>query len=217
MSHLSTVQKHTQNYLIPWHTVCVDMMGPWTIPNPSKKRTKAFTKTTSPLPIKDIMIFSIIDPSTNFIELQVVASKHSNLIACTFDRLWLCHYPRSVKSICDSGSEFTGFEFQEIFYSYGIKGSCITVNNPQANSILERAHKTIGNQRRTLKIHELSLQKLDDVQSSLLDPVKCDKSQKKTIWLLTQNCYQRSHKRNKRTSVARDKGNCNTIQELQVT
>jgi RNase H-like domain found in reverse transcriptase/Reverse transcriptase (RNA-dependent DNA polymerase)/Integrase zinc binding domain len=170
-------KKNTQQYgllptkiqsVIPWHTVCVDMMGPWTIPTISNKANKT-TKTHS---IKSILIFTAIDPSTNFIELQVVANKHSNLIARTFDRLWLCRYPRPMKCIHDSGTEFTGFEFQELLSSYGIQSAAITVANPQSNSILERAHQTIGNQLRSLKVHEIELETLDDVQSNLIDPVK---------------------------------------------
>jgi hypothetical protein len=35
------------------------------------------------------------------------------------------------------------------------------------------------------------------------------------IWVLTQNCYQRSHGRNKSTSAARDKQSM--IEELRIT
>jgi hypothetical protein len=143
-------------------------MGPWTIPTPKKYKKSPIL----PEPIKDILVFTAIDPATNFIELQVIPNKNSALVARTFDRLWLCRYHRPLKCIHDSGSEFTGIEFQELLLSYGIKSSCITISNPQANSILERAHQTIGNQLRSLKVHEIDLQNLDDVQANLLDPVK---------------------------------------------
>ena len=44
-------------------------------------------------------------------------------------------------------------------HDYGIKVTPITTRNPQANSVLERVHQTIGNIIRTFKIQNM---KLDD-------------------------------------------------------
>ena len=42
--------------------------------------------------------------------------------------------------ISDNGNEFTGFEFQEIYSSYGVTAVPITVKNPLGNSVVERMH-----------------------------------------------------------------------------
>ncbi len=51
-------------------------------------------------------------------------------------------------STTDNGSEFIGFEFQEMLESYGIQPVSTTVKNPQANSTIERLHLTLGDQLR---------------------------------------------------------------------
>jgi hypothetical protein len=163
------------------------MMGPWTIPTGTKK-TKKTTKIQS---IKDVLVYTAINPCTNFIELQVVANKNSNLIARTFDRRWLCPYPRQLKCIHGSGSEFTGFEFQELLISYSIQSYPIIAANPQSNLILKSAHQTIGNQISSLKVHEITLEAFDDVQSNLLDPVKWDLILHKI--LSSKLCLAKSH------------------------
>jgi hypothetical protein len=150
---------------IPWSTVCVDLIGPWSIPSTHKKRRG------NPAPL-ELLVFTVQDPATNWIELQVLPNKSSSTVARTFDRTWLCRYPRPLKCVHDSGTEFTGVEFQELLTSYGIRSSCITVQNPQGNSILERAHQTIGNQLRSLVLQDADLSTLDDLQANLLDPVK---------------------------------------------
>jgi hypothetical protein len=50
-----------------------------------------------------------------------------------------------MECIHDNGSKFIGIKFQELLQSYGIKSVHTTVKNPQANSILEHAHQTVGN------------------------------------------------------------------------
>ena len=53
---------------------------------------------------------------------------------------------------------------------YGIKINRITTRNPQANTILERVHQTIGNIIRTMKVQDMVLDDenpLDGVLSSM--------------------------------------------------
>jgi hypothetical protein len=59
------------------------------------------------------------------------------------------------------GSEFIGQDFQKMIKEdYGVKGKTyITVQNPQANAIVERVHQVIGNIIRTF---ELENKYLDD-------------------------------------------------------
>ncbi|KAF4127727.1 Integrase core domain [Phytophthora infestans] len=68
--------------------------------------------------------------------------------AFLLDRHWLNRYPRPVKCIYDGGSEFKK-EFLELLDSYGIEHAPKTVRNPQANAVIERVHRVIGDKMRT--------------------------------------------------------------------
>jgi hypothetical protein len=80
--------------------------------------------------------------------------------------------PRPLECVHDARSEFTGFKFQELLQPYGIKPRPITVNNPQANSILERAHQTIANQMRSIILMSVVINSVADMQHYIVDPVK---------------------------------------------
>ena len=51
---------------------------------------------------------------------------------------------------------------------YGIKTKLITTRNPQANSIIERIHQTIGNMIRTFRMHETAEIDKNDPWSGVL-------------------------------------------------
>ncbi len=70
-------------------------------------------------------------------------AKHTTRL---FNINWLCRYPRPRRVVYDNWSEFIGFEFQELLKSYGIDPQPTTVKNPQANSVIECLHLTLGNQ-----------------------------------------------------------------------
>ncbi|OWZ02754.1 Pol Polyprotein [Phytophthora megakarya] len=94
---------------------------------------------------------TMIDQATRWLEVGVQLNKESLTTAESFDREWLCRYPRPRKVVHDQGTELTGEEFQELLRSYGIKAQPITAKNPQANAICERVHLAIGN---VLRCHE---------------------------------------------------------------
>ncbi|KAG6611400.1 Pol Polyprotein [Phytophthora cinnamomi] len=94
---------------------------------------------------------TIIDQATRWLEVGVQPDKESLTSAESFDREWLCRYPRPLQVVHDKGSEFTGEEFQELLRSYGIKAKPITTKNPQANAICERVHLEILN---VIRCHE---------------------------------------------------------------
>eukprot|EP00957_Ditylum_brightwellii_P096817 7373380-Ditylum_brightwellii.AAC.1 len=53
-------------------------------------------------------------------------------------------------------------EFTEMIASdYGVKKKTIAARNPQANSIIERIHQTIGNMIRSFKVHGTSIDEKD--------------------------------------------------------
>jgi transposase InsO family protein len=96
--------------------------------------------------------------------MVALLSKSSIVVARAFDQTWLCRYPHLLECVHDAGSEFTGFEFQELLKSYGIKPCPTTVNHPQANSILERAHQMIANQMKSIILMSADINSVADMQ-----------------------------------------------------
>jgi transposase InsO family protein len=65
---------------------------------------------------------------------------------------WLVRYPRLAEIIIDRGREFAAEVKRELQQEYGIVRKLITTRNPQANSMVERAHQTISNMIATKSI-----------------------------------------------------------------
>jgi len=160
-----------QRDIEPWNEVHVDLIGPWMIPQRPSKSPKLSAKPDMKQPLQ-VLALTMIDPSTNLLELIVVSDKESRTVARAFDRSWLCRYPRPLICLHDKGTEFTGIEFQELLQSYGIKAVIATTANPQTNAILERTHQVIANQLRSLRLMSIELNSLADIQHELLAPVQ---------------------------------------------
>lgn len=93
----------------------------------------------------DFYCVTIIERQFRWLELIVQRGKTAKATAISFERAWLCRYPRPKYVIHDLGTEFTGDEFQEMLLSLAIKSKRITAKNPQANAICERVHLEITN------------------------------------------------------------------------
>jgi transposase InsO family protein len=163
----------THQDIKPWSEVHVDLIGPWIIPQKPKvqtnKKQKQDKKSADP---PKVLALTMIDPATNYMELIAISSKESLIVARAFDRSWLCRYPRPLICLHDRGTEFTGFEFQELLQSYGIQSVTSTAANPQSNAILERTHQVIGNQIRSLVLMSIDITSLADIQHDILAPVQ---------------------------------------------
>ena len=61
-----------------------------------------------------------------------------------FNKTWLCRYPHPRKVVFDNGSEFKR-DFAHFLKDFDIKSVLISVNNSQANSLVERVHQVILN------------------------------------------------------------------------
>ena len=116
----------------PWFEIEVDSIGPF---------------------FKNITCLTIIDTCSLITEMGVVHDNSSAETASLTDQEWFCRYPRLVKCIHDSGTEFK-LEFSELLESYGVENVCTSVRNPQANAICERVHSTINEMIRTGEINE---------------------------------------------------------------
>jgi len=121
----------------PWQTLCVDLIGPYTVRN--KKG------------VQNLHAMTMFDPATSWFEVVEIPNKKSITCANLLENTWLCRYPRPTKCIFDNGSEFLGAEFANTLTNYGIKCVPTTIKNPAANMV-ERIHQTLGN---LLRVYEL--------------------------------------------------------------
>ena len=122
--------------IAPWQEVCVDLIGPWKVQ--LGNQTIEFRALTS------------IDPVTNLTEIIRVENATANEVATRFEQSWLARYPRPVRCVHDLGSEFIGFEFQRLLRNNSITDVPTSSRYPQATSICEHMHQTVGNVLRTL-------------------------------------------------------------------
>ena len=87
----------------------------------------------------------MIDPATGWFEVKQIRDKQAITIANIIEQTWLSRYPWPTQITYDRGTEFMA-EFAEMVENdYGIKRRPATTRNPQANSVIERIHQTLGN------------------------------------------------------------------------
>ena len=123
---------------IPWHTLCIDLIGPYTIGNEKRKDDVA-----------TLHCLTMIDPATGWFEIVEIPAKTADVVINILESAWLVRYPRPTEVVMDRGVEFMGEVRHALKHEYGLKLRFITTRNPQANSMVERAHKTIGNMIRS--------------------------------------------------------------------
>ena len=97
------------------------------------------------------MVFSHDRPSYWMGRNQKNKNKEYLNIANIVEQTWRTIYPWPMELTYDRGTEFMGEFAKMIEDDYGITRQGTTVRNPQANSILERIHQTLGNIIRTFK------------------------------------------------------------------
>ena len=119
--------------LVPWHTLCIDLIGPYT-----------FGYNNHPKDDNEIKLHALtmMDPATGWFEIRQVPTKRADFIANLIEFAWLTRYPTPTEIIMDRGGEF-GAEVAAMFkHEYGIKRKMISTRNPQANMV-ERVHQTV--------------------------------------------------------------------------
>jgi transposase InsO family protein len=103
----------------------------------------------------------MIDPATGWFEMREIPNKEAFTIASIVEQTWLTRYPWPTEVIFDRGKEFMGEFARMIQEDYGITKKPTTTRNPQANSIIERIHQTIGNMIRSFQIGQLDVDEKD--------------------------------------------------------
>lgn len=139
---------------IPWVVLCVDLIGLYKITRKAKK----------PL---ELWAVTMIDPATGWFEIKEIKTKRSDVIANVVEQTWLTRYPWPTRVVLDRGTEFMAEFSTMIKDDYGIKLKPITAQNPQANTIVERVHQTVGNILRTFCLQKVEVDK-DDPWSGIL-------------------------------------------------
>ena len=123
---------------IPWHTLCIDLIGPYTIGKRKKEAT--------------LHAMTMIDPATGWFEIVEIPNKQADYISNLLEMTWLSRYPWPTEIVMDRGSEFAGEVEEMISEDYGIQKKLITTRNPQANAMVERVHQTVHN---LIRVHGL--------------------------------------------------------------
>ena len=126
-----------QPELIPWHTLCIDLIGPY--PFGDEKKGAAVT----------LHCMTMIDPATGWFDIVEIPNKRADYIANLLEMHWLSRYPWPTEVRMDRGKEFAAEVSQALRDDYGIERKLITTRNPQANAIIERIHQVVGNMIRT--------------------------------------------------------------------
>jgi transposase InsO family protein len=94
----------------------------------------------------------MIDPATGWFEIASIDTKRANVIANTVEHTWFTRYPWPSHVVLDRGTEFMAEFTHMLVTEYGITKKVITKRNPQANSIIEQVHQTIGNMLCTFSV-----------------------------------------------------------------
>ena len=142
--------------VVPWETLCIDLVGPYTVTLKNNKETT-------------LSAMTFIDPATGWFEIAELGNKSSAHVSHLLDSTWLCRYPHPRTIVFDNGSEFKG-DLLVILQDYGIKARPTMVKTPQTNSILERVHQVLGDMLRTKNLAELDFS-LEDTWPNILASV----------------------------------------------
>ena len=118
---------------VPWERLCIDLVGPYTIGDPKRKDHAI------------LHCLTMIDPVTGWFEIAEIPSKSADEVAIVLEQTWLTRYPWPTEVIMDRGREFRAEVEKTLRDEYGLRRKFITTRNPQANSMVERAHQTIHN------------------------------------------------------------------------
>jgi transposase InsO family protein len=94
----------------------------------------------------------MIDPVTGWFEIAEISAKTADVIINVLEQKWLVRYPRPTEVICDRGKEFMAEVRDTLHNDYGITRKPITTRNPQANSMVERAHQTLHQMFATMRL-----------------------------------------------------------------
>jgi len=128
---------------IPWHALCVDLVGPYKFGDEKKPETCI-----------ELHCMTMVDPATGFFETVEISQKTADVIANWLEIHWLTRCPWPTETTVDKGSEFAREVSETLQNKCGVKRKIVTSRNPQSNSMIERHHKTLHNMIRSAQIKD---------------------------------------------------------------
>jgi hypothetical protein len=90
---------------------------------------------------------TIINLVMNLVEIVRVNNKTTSAVTAHFVNVWLACYPKPISCVHGPGSEFIGWNFQEMLHHNNIQSCC----NTTKNAICEQMHQSVGNSLRVLQ------------------------------------------------------------------
>jgi len=120
--------------IIPWHTLCVDLVGPCEFGDKKKPETHI-----------ELHCMTVTDPATGFFETVEIGQKTADTTANWLEIHWLTRCPWPTEATVDKGKKFAREVSQTLKNEHGVKQKIVASRNPQANSMIERCHKTLHN------------------------------------------------------------------------
>ena len=87
--------------VIPWNTLCVDLIGPYTANLRGGQHTK-------------LQCMAFIDPATGWFEITKIPNKKSSTLAKLLSTVWLSRYPLTSNWVMDNGTEFKKYFIQSL-------------------------------------------------------------------------------------------------------
>jgi len=129
--------------IIPWHTLCIDLAGPYKFGDKKKPETYI-----------ELHCMTMIDPATGFFEIVEIGHKTVDIIANWLELHWLTRYPWPTEITMGKGKEFAREVSETLKNEYDVNKTIITSRNPQANSMIEICHKTLHNMIRSAQIKD---------------------------------------------------------------
>ena len=123
---------------IPWHTLCIDLIGPYTFGHGKNAVT--------------LHCLTMIDPATGWFEICEIPNKQADVVVNFLEFTWLTRCPWPTEAVLDRGSEFKREVAAALRDECGVTKKLITTRNPQANAIVEHVHQVIGNMIRATEV-----------------------------------------------------------------
>ena len=96
--------------LIPWHTLCIDLIGPYTF----GKKTEKVDDTVT------LHCLTMIDPATGWFEIAKIQNKRADEVANVLEHTWLTRYPWPTEVRMGRGKEFAAEVAAALKNEYGI-------------------------------------------------------------------------------------------------
>jgi len=120
--------------IVPWHTLCVDLVGPYEFG--IKKKTETCI---------ELDCLTMVDPATGHFEAVEIGKKHAITTANWLEFHWLSRHPWPTEIAMDKGTEFAAEASDTLKNECGIHRKIVTSRNPESSSMIERCHKMLHN------------------------------------------------------------------------